>query len=257
MTWFYDLGFLNDLDWKTKVGFLLILMIFLAFLGTVFLTLLTVFLKNFLPFTNFERIEKDPRTEQSKFEFWQQIKSIFWSIFFGYGAVFLVILLGKSKIYYDFGKSFVDFIWLILTIPLMILMADLYIFTIHFILHFKNFGGVFWQIHKIHHKSIHTNVFSSYSLDVVESVLYTFFLAIFIYFVPTHFANFVLFMIITVIYNFYIHSGFEILPSNLNQKTPFKFLNTATLHQIHHRKHGYNFAFFTNIWDRIFGTFHN
>jgi sterol desaturase/sphingolipid hydroxylase (fatty acid hydroxylase superfamily) len=131
----------------------------------------------------------------------------------------------------------------------MILTSDLYIYLLHKLLHYK---PLFTKIHIVHHKSIRVNVFSSYSLDVIESVSYTLFLAIFIFLIPTNIWNFLLFMFLTVIYNFYIHSGYEFLSNN---KFPINYLNTAALHKVHHTEHDYNFAFYTNIWDRIFGTY--
>ena len=221
------------------------LLVGISFFGTVFVTLITFILSKFLQNKN-TRIEKDsPSKKQSNFEFWQQIKSVFLSIFVGYGAIFWLIWKNFSKIYYDFNFSILSIIWFLITLPLIILIADLYIYSIHRTLHTRTF----WKIHQIHHKSVRVNVFSSYSLDVLESVLYTLFLAIFIMIFPTHIINFLAFMTLTIIYNFYIHSGHEFLPPSFN------FLNTSSLHQVHHTKHNYNFAFYTNIWDRIFGTF--
>jgi Delta7-sterol 5-desaturase len=218
----------------------------ISLLGMLFVTLTTFILSRILQNSPNTKIEKNfPGEKQSKFEFWQQLKSVFLSIFVGYGAVFWLIWQNYSKIYYHFNFSIWSLIWFLASFPLMILLADLYIYAIHRTLH----ASVFWQIHRIHHKSVRVNVFSSYSLDILESVLYTLFLGIFITIFPTHIINFLTFMTLTVIYNFYIHSGHEFLPP------VFIFLNTASLHQVHHTKHDYNFAFYTNIWDRIFGTF--
>jgi sterol desaturase/sphingolipid hydroxylase (fatty acid hydroxylase superfamily) len=202
--------------------------------------------KRFLP-SKIKLNPRDPNDSQFKFEVYQQLKSVFISILTGYGLVFWVIFNGQSRIYYQLSDY--SIIWLILTVPAMILASDLYLYVIHRCLNLK---FLYTKIHLVHHRSIRVNVFSSYSLDVIEAVAYTLFLAIFIYFFPTHILNFIIFMIVTVVYNFYIHSGWEILPV---QNSIVKVFNTATLHHIDYIKRNYSFALYTSIWDRLFGTY--
>ncbi len=224
----------------------------LAIIGTITVTFSTYVLQKllqsswFLPF-KVKLNPREPNRAQYKHEVIAQLKSVFLSILIGYGAVLYIIFYGYSKLYYNFEEYSIW--WLILTVPAMVILSDLYLYILHRSLHSKLFYN---RIHLVHHRSIRVNVFSSYSLDVIEAVAYTLFLAIFIFFSPTHILNFILFMGLTVVYNFYIHSGWEILPTS---NSLVKALNTATMHHLHHIKHDYNFGLYTSLWDRLFGTY--
>ena len=56
--------------------------------------------------------------------------------------------------------------------------------------------------------------------------------------------------------NAYGHSGIEILPKSFIRLPLCRFVLTATHHDLHHSSVGYNFGFYTSVWDRLMGTQH-
>ena len=200
------------------------------------------FFKNKLKLNNNEAEKRQIRSE-----IFQQILSNILVI--GVISPILIILteMGISKIYYDINEY--PIIWHVISLIIMLVISDIYVFFCHSILHsrfmFKNF-------HKTHHQSTKVNVFSGHSLDFIESLLYNLILVVFVVVLPSHIVVYLLFIFITNLYNYYIHSGYEILPV----KSKFlKYFCTATHHNIHHIKHYQNRGFYTNIWDRLFGFY--
>ena len=51
------------------------------------------------------------------------------------------------------------------------------------------------------------------------------------------------------------HSGYEMLPHKM-QKTIFKWMNTSTNHNMHHKYVRCNYGLYFNIWDRLLNTNH-
>lgn len=183
--------------------------------------------------------------KHTKPELRHQIVSIFLSGILGYGLVFLVVWLKLDRLYYDIYEF--GFIWLGLNLVIMFALADLYLYIVHRFLHTR----IFYKIHQNHHSFVLISVFSAYSFSVIELAIHTWFLAFFIILFPTNLFNILIFTVVTVVYNFYLHCGYEFS----GFRFPFNFLNTATLHQSHHTEYKYNYGFYTNIWDRLFGTF--
>ena len=52
------------------------------------------------------------------------------------------------------------------------------------------------------------------------------------------------------------HLGYEIFPRNMIQHPLFKWLNTSTNHNMHHKYVRCNYGLYFNIWDRLMDTNH-
>ena len=140
--------------------------------------------------------------------------------------------------------------YFVFSIAALLLIYDLYFYVVHRLLHHKN---LYKLIHSLHHRSPTITPFGAFSISFWEGFFEFIFLPTIIFLMPLHSLALVIFLTIYIIFNAYIHSGFEILP-RFWVKTPFKFLNSAFHHDFHHSKLKCNFGLFTNIWDRLFGT---
>jgi len=52
------------------------------------------------------------------------------------------------------------------------------------------------------------------------------------------------------------HMGYETVPKGFVRHWVFKWHNTSTHHNMHHRLVKYNYGLYFNIWDRLMGTNH-
>ena len=53
------------------------------------------------------------------------------------------------------------------------------------------------------------------------------------------------------------HLGYEIFPRRMLQHPVFKWANTSTNHNMHHKYVKCNYGLYFNIWDRLMGTNHS
>ena len=54
--------------------------------------------------------------------------------------------------------------------------------------------------------------------------------------------------------NIMSHLGYEFLPRWYTRIPPFRWMNTATFHNLHHTKLNGNYGLFFRFWDRALGT---
>ena len=143
-----------------------------------------------------------------------------------------------------------------LKILLYVFIDETYSYWYHYYLH-KNVT-LYKYFHKYHHKQIEPSTYGSqYSsaLDVIFGILLPNILAKEI----TQLSDYWLAILLAVraIKTNYDHCGY-VLPFPLDPFNCFLFLNKSEYHHIHHAIRGRNCNFsggFTNLWDRIVGTF--
>lgn len=144
-------------------------------------------------------------------------------------------------------------IYLVFSIPLAILLHDLYFYVVHRIMHHKLFMR---RVHQVHHVSLDPTPFASYSFHPWESIIEYAFLVGIIFVVPLHPITYIILNLFILGFNMYGHLGYEITPKWWVSHPIFKYINTPTNHNMHHSKFNWNFGLYTNIWDRIFKTHH-
>lgn len=143
--------------------------------------------------------------------------------------------------------------WTIATHFLLLFMAmDLLMFLFHYLIH-KTF--LYQAVHSLHHQAIHPKPMDLFILHPVETVcfgaLWLFLLVIF----PFNIYAIILYLILNLAFGLTGHLGIEPLPATIRQWPLLKYLGTSTFHHDHHEHVGYNFGFYTNLWDRLFGTY--
>lgn len=139
---------------------------------------------------------------------------------------------------------------------LFIFIDETYSYWYHYYLHKSVF--LYKYLHKYHHKMIEPNTYGSqYStaLDVIFGVFFPSILAKGISKLSDNWTARLL--AIRAIKTNYDHCGY-ILPFPLDPFNNFLFMNKSQYHHIHHAVKGRNCNFsggFTNLWDRIVGTY--
>jgi len=140
---------------------------------------------------------------------------------------------------------------LVMAVVGLIAFNDLWFYAVHRLLHHKR---LFRYVHAVHHRSVDTNPFTSYSFHAIEALLLGGWIFPLVILVPMPVAALGVAMVIGSANNLMAHLGYEFLPPWILRVPGLRWMNSATFHGMHHaRSHG-NYGLFTRVWDRLFGT---
>jgi len=192
---------------------------------------------------------------QKKLKRKQYKKEIYWSAISGFIFGGVAILLYELYInnYTAIYTDFSTYPWWYIPISILafLLLQDTYYYWIHRWMHLPK---VYKYFHLVHHKSIHTSVFTSFSFHPLETILQALFFPLVILILPIHLYAFgfvLLFMTLSATVN---HAGVEVYPSGKFGKWFQKWVIGATHHDKHHTKFNYNYGLYFSFWDRLMKT---
>jgi len=153
------------------------------------------------------------------------------------------------KVYPDFGRHGVW--WEFAALLILFFGHDAYFYAAHRLMHAP---ALYERVHKIHHLSTNPTPLSSFSFHPTEAFIELAGVIVLVCLVPISAPMVVAFSLISVIYNVIGHLGVEIYPRWWLTHPVFGLLNSATVHNHHHRTFRGNYGLYTLIWDRVFGT---
>jgi lathosterol oxidase len=159
--------------------------------------------------------------------------------------------LGYTRHYdgiWDYGYFYYFF-----SIALMIALHDTYFYWTHRLMHWK---PIFKYVHKVHHLSLNPTPFAAYAFHPVEAVVEVAIIPLIAFTIPHHTSAIVLFSIYSLLLNVAGHLGFELFPKGFARHRLFKWHNTSTHHNMHHRLVKCNYGLYFNVWDRLMKTNH-
>jgi Delta7-sterol 5-desaturase len=133
---------------------------------------------------------------------------------------------------------------------LFLIIDDTWFYWVHRLLHHPR---IFRYIHKVHHKSIDVNPFTSLSFHWAESIVLTFWIVPASMVIPMYVPALGLLQIWGFLENIKSHIGYEFFPSWWN-KSLGRFMTSSTHHNMHHSKFNGNYGVHFRIWDRLLGT---
>ena len=150
----------------------------------------------------------------------------------------------------------------LLEFALYFFLFDTWFYWLHRLMHVE---PIYPWVHKTHHISTSTNPLTSTSVNPIEAFINGSFVPVFTMSAtmlamyvpgmsPIHTATAALIFPVNIMMGFYVHSGFEFLPSWWNRTWLTKWFISATFHDQHHRYFIGNFGGYTTIWDRLCGT---
>lgn len=141
----------------------------------------------------------------------------------------------------------------IASIILMILVHDTYFYWSHRLLHWK---PLFKTVHKTHHLSVNPSPFAAYSFHPVEALVEVGIIPLVAFTIPHHPTAITIFAIYSLLLNVTGHLGYELFPKGFTNHSLFKWHNTSTHHNMHHRLVKCNYGLYFNFWDRVMKTNH-
>lgn len=174
------------------------------------------------------------------------------SILFGFVSVLMIIGWQKGIVKMYTSADLTYSWWYIpISIIIILLLHDTYYYWLHRLFHKRS---VYKSVHKVHHESIETSAFTSFSFHPFESLFQAVIIPVLMLFIPLHvyaFIGLLIFMTISAVIN---HLGVEIYPSGIFGNWFAKWFIGATHHDHHHRNFRVNYGLYFTFWDRMMGT---
>lgn len=175
------------------------------------------------------------------------------SLLFGGMAVgvFFLRKMGYGQLYFDVSEY--GWGYLVFSFVFLIVAHDTYFYWMHRLMHHPK---LYRRLHLVHHKSTNPTPYASFSFHPLESVLEFAIVPVLTLVLPIHATVFFLFTLWSIFFNILGHTGYEMMPKGFPNHPIFKWFNTSTHHNMHHRYARYNYGLYFNFWDRVMGTNH-
>ena len=170
------------------------------------------------------------------------------------GMIMFVVFASKkgwTRIYKPADKY--GRLYYLASIMLMIIMHDSYFYWTHRLMHWK---PLFKSVHRIHHLSNNPTPFAAYAFHPLEAVVEAGIIPLVAFTVPYHRSAMGIFSLYSLMLNVLGHLGYELFPQGFASHRLFKWHNTSTHHNMHHRLVKYNYGLYFNFWDRMMNTNH-
>lgn len=170
---------------------------------------------------------------------------------------FMVLLLGflkKHGLTWKYGqlgdRSTAYFVF---TSVFVIFFHDAYFYWTHRAMHHP---WLFKRMHKVHHMSNDPTPWAAFSFHPSEAVVEFAFVPLLAMMMPIHPLSFAILSMWMIVFNVLGHLGYELFPKGFTNHWFFKWSNTSTHHNMHHKYVKCNYGLYFNIWDRLMGTNH-
>lgn len=185
---------------------------------------------------------KYPKAQQIREIIWSGISSIL------FGLIGVLMIMAWQRDYTQIYTSWYDYPLWYIPISFMgaLLIHETYYYWLHRGLHHPK---IYRYIHKVHHESVSTSVWTSFSFHPLESILQAIIIPLMTFIIPLHLSvliTLLIFMTISAIVN---HAGIEIYPTTWRNHKIFRWFIGATHHDLHHRRFTKNFGLYFTFWD--------
>ena len=157
----------------------------------------------------------------------------------------------ETKVYRHFAEHSIPYY--IATTVFIIFFHDTYFYWMHRLMHYPLF---YERIHKVHHLSKDPTPWAAFAFHPSEAILEIAFVPMLIFTIPLHFSSLLILSLWQIMFNVMGHLGYEVFPRGMVRHPLFKWLNTSTNHNMHHKYVRCNYGLYFNIWDRIMDTNH-
>lgn len=178
---------------------------------------------------------------------WAMLSSIIFAILAA--LTWLAYQYELTRLYTDIDAFGIAYF--IVSIPLLLFLYETYYYWLHRWMHRP---GIFSIVHRVHHQSVHTSVFTSFSFHPLEAILQFIFLPVIVMIIPVHYAAIAIVLSLMTISAVVNHAGVEIFPKNFTIHPIGRWLIGATHHDIHHKDFRKNFGLYFTFWDEWMNT---
>jgi len=182
-------------------------------------------------------------------------KEIYWSIvstaiFALFGAVTYWLWLHDFTVIY-LNPSTYGYWYLPISLVILLLLHETYYYWVHRAMHFP---GIFRIVHKVHHQSISTTPWTSFSFHPYESLLEAVIVPIILVIVPINIYVLLFYLVFMTVSSVINHLDIEVYPAYFRNSNFGKLWIGATHHHFHHKEFNTNYGLYFTFWDKIMGT---
>jgi len=174
---------------------------------------------------------------------WSFLSSVVFCAFGGFS--FWAYQQGFTKVY-DRVLTYPVWYFCLSTVILLVLY-ETYYYWLHRWMHLPS---VFRVVHKVHHQSVNSTVFTSFSFYPLEAILQSMFFPIVIFLIPLHYAVLIIVLMLLTLSAVINHSGTEIFYNRFLLKN---FIGSSH-HHLHHTQYKTNFGLYFTWWDKWMKT---
>jgi Delta7-sterol 5-desaturase len=156
---------------------------------------------------------------------------------------------GYTQVYLDWDEY--SAIWFFLSIGVMLFLHETYYYWLHRWMHKP---GVYKMIHKVHHASITTSAWTSFSFHPLESLLQAAFIPLMVLVIPLHIYALGAILALMTLTSVINHLNTEVYPRDFNRHWFGRWWIGATHHSLHHAQFRFNYGLYFTFWDRWMRT---
>lgn len=140
---------------------------------------------------------------------------------------------------------------LIADLVIMVVAMDLGMYFLHRSAHWR---PLYPTLHAFHHRHEATNPVSLFILHPFEVFGFAALMTGFLVFHDMDVRALLAYLTLNVLWGTIGHSGVEPFPRFVARIPLLNLVGTSTFHAGHHEHPGYNFGFYSLVWDKLFGT---
>ncbi|MEJ7588598.1 MAG: sterol desaturase family protein [Ferruginibacter sp.] len=223
-------------------------MLVIFYFVPVIITYYVLYVRNKEKFRRFKIQHKYPGRKQINSE----IRYSFLSLFnFSVAGLYIYETVQKGNTLMYFKISDYGVAYFVFSLFLLMFINDTIFYWTHRLMHLK---GVFRYIHLVHHKYTSPTPFAVFSFGAGESILHSIVYTCLALLIPQHLAVFVIFHLYNMGSNIAGHAGFEFLSWKRRKQWFFKWQNTVTGHDLHHKRFNCNYGNYFILWDKLMST---
>jgi Delta7-sterol 5-desaturase len=243
----FNLDWLLGIDYTQPINFLIISFILLAGIFLRYLILALVYhelvYKKLCEYKPYRRLHQQVKTRQVRKEIWY---SFLGAVIFAVSGTLLLISWqqGYTKLYTEIRVM--DLLWIPSSFFLALFIHETYYYWLHRWMHRPK---ALRHFHYIHHHSLYTSSFTSFSFHPIEALFQAIFLPILVLILPMHFTVLIALLVtmsITAVIN---HAGVEIYSRSAIQSPIARWVVGATHHDMHHLRYRCNYGLYFTFWD--------
>jgi sterol desaturase/sphingolipid hydroxylase (fatty acid hydroxylase superfamily) len=139
----------------------------------------------------------------------------------------------------------------LLDVLVLFFVMDFLMYLLHRVAHLPPFYAL---LHQTHHRFDKVRPLTLFALNPLENLSFGLLWLVVLLVYPASWAGITVYLTLNVLFGLVGHLGVEPLPGSWLKIPLLNCLTTSTFHAQHHRESGFNFGFYTLLWDRLFGT---
>ncbi len=156
---------------------------------------------------------------------------------------------GLTRVYFDWETY--PMAWFPVSIALVLFLHETYYYWLHRWMHRPK---IYKYVHKVHHDSITTSAWTSFSFHPIESTFQAIFIPIMVFLVPLHIYAIGIVLTIMTVTSAINHLNTELYPRDFHRHWFGRWWIGATHHSLHHSQFRYNYGLYFTFWDKLMRT---